>query len=84
VQRWCAEGGVARKKIPTNFASKTLWWECHDVVVGQSLIIHKMSAKVVVASQIFGLAISGEKISYMTVFINMIPYMILKTFYFSR
>jgi hypothetical protein len=41
-------------------------------------------AKVAMAEPNFGLAISGEKISYMALFINMIPYMTLCTFYFSR
>jgi hypothetical protein len=51
-------------------------------MAGQSLVPN--SGQSCCGEQNFGLAISGEKISYMTLFVNMIPYMKLKTLYFSR
>jgi hypothetical protein len=73
--------GVWRAKRPPNFARKNLWRECHDDVAWQSLVLSQTRpAKVAEAEPTFGLAISSEKISYMTLSVNMIPYMTLKFF----
>jgi hypothetical protein len=47
--------------------------------VGQSLVLNQTPTKVVVVEPNFSLAISGEKISYMTL-PPQIPYMTPKTF----
>jgi hypothetical protein len=83
VQRWCARGSVASKKTAKLCQVK--------YVVGVSCCCsgprfgtQPNASKIYCGEPNFGMEIDGEKISYMTLFENLIANMTIKSFYFSR